>query len=180
MLAVMKNALKYGSLMLVLITTCSAYAVLYRGVDAEGKVVYSDTPFEDAEKFTPPPISVVDTAKAKTNEAAGKTAEEEKPVEFKYRDFDIVSPKNRDTIRDQFDIAVSLKLKPSLNVEQGHSIWLLVNGKPVIKKSKSLSLKIDRLERGAQNIHAQVRDKEGKVIVRTRTTVVFIHPPSAR
>jgi ribosomal protein S8 len=71
-----------------------------------------------------------------------------------------------------------LQLKPGLNEEENHSIWMLVDGKPVIKNTQSLSLKLGRIERGAHKLQAQVRDKEGKIIVRTRTTIIYIHQAS--
>ena len=176
MLITMKNTIKNNLLILVLISSCSSYAELYKGIDSEGNVVYSDTPFEDAEKYTLPPISVIDTQKAK---AEKKDAEEKKPAEFKYTDFDIASPANKQTIRNQPDVVVSLKLKPGLNTEEGHSIWLLLNGEAVVKNTQSLSLQLGRLSRGAYNLQAQVRNKEGKTILRTRTSVIFVHHTSA-
>ena len=172
----MKNILSISFLLTALVFASTAGAVLYKGVDAEGNVVYSDKPFDDAEKFTPPPISVMDAAKAKVD---GKPAEEKKPVEFKYISFDIASPANNQTIRNQSEVAVSLKLKPGLNTEKNHSIWMLVNGKPVVKNAQSLSLQVGRLNRGANELQAQIRDAQGKIVVRTRTTVVFVHQTSA-
>jgi len=152
-----------------------AGAELYKGLDVEGNVVYSDKPFDDAEKFTPPPISVMDTAKAGTDE---KAAETEKPAEFKYMSFDIISPTNNQTVRNESDLTVSLKLKPGLNTEQGHNIWVLLDGKPVVKNKQSLTVQLGRLDRGAHQLQAQVRNKEGKIVLRTRTTIVFIHNTS--
>lgn len=160
-------------LIFVMLLSARASAELYRGVDAEGNVVYSDRPFESAEKYTPPPISVVDAAKAGADE--DKVDEGEKPAEFRYMAFDIVSPKNNETIRNEPDIAVSLQLKPGLNVDAGHSIWLLANGKPVVKNSQSMQLRIGRLDRGAYKLQGQIRDAEGKVVVRTREAVIFVH-----
>ena len=153
-----------------------AGAELYKGLDVEGNVVYSDEPFDDAEKFTPPPISVVDTPKAGTDE---KVAETEKPAEFKYMSFDIISPTSNQTIRNDPDVTVSLKLKPGLNTEENHNIWMLLDGKPVVKNTQSLTLQLGRLDRGAHQLQAQIRNKEGKIVVRTRTTIVFIHNTSA-
>jgi hypothetical protein len=176
MLVVMKN-IRLNSLLVImlLVGACAANAALYRGVDAEGNVVYSDRPFEDSEEFTPPAISVVDTPKSKADK---KAAEVEKPAEFKYTDFDIASPANKETIRNQPDVVVSLKLKPGLNTAESHSIWLLLDGKLVVKNSKSLSLSLGRLIRGAHTLQAQVRDGNGKIVVRTRTVVVYIHQTS--
>ena len=169
----MKNLIINSLLLFALITVSSVNAALYRGLDAEGNVVYSDTPFEDAEKFTPPPISVVDTPKAEPE----KKAAEEKPKEFKYMSFDIVSPASNETIRNA-DVTVTLKLKPGLNPDKNHSIWMLVDGKPVVKNTQKLSMDLGRLNRGARKLQAQVRNQEGKIIVRTRTTVVFVHHTS--
>ena len=176
MLVVMKNTLLNSLLILTLISSCSATAALYKGLDSDGNVVYSDTPFEDAENFTPPPISVMDTAKEKADE---KAAEEEKPAEFKYMDFDIISPANKQTIRNDPDVTVSLKLKPGLNTEENHNIWMLVDGKPVIKNTQSLTVQLGRLVRGAHQLQAQIRNGEGAIIVRTRPIVIFIHQTSA-
>lgn len=172
----MKN-IRLNSLLVImlLVGACAANAALYKGLDAEGNVVYSDRPFEAAEKFTAPPISVVDTPKS---EADKKAAEVEKPAEFKYTDFDIASPANKETIRNQPDVVVSLKLKPGLNTAESHSIWLLLDGKLVVKNSKSLSLSLGRLIRGAHTLQAQVRDGNGKIVVRTRAVVVYIHQTS--
>ena len=172
----MKNTISNGLLILALIGSCSVNAALYKGVDSEGNVVYSDTPFEDAEKFAPPPISVMETPESK---AEKKAAEEKKPAEFKYISFDIISPTNNQTIRNDPDVKVSLKLKPGLNTEEEHNIWMLVDGKAVIKNTQSQSLQIGRLNRGAHKLQAQIRNKEGKIMVRTRTTVIYIHQTSA-
>jgi len=74
---------------------------------------------------------------------------------------------------------VTLNLKPGLNSEQGHSIWMLVDGNPVIKESQDLILKLGRLERGAHMLQAQIRDQQGKIVARTRSSGVFIHQSSA-
>ena len=176
MLGDMKNILLNSLLMFSLIASHVASAGLYKGLDAEGNVVYSDTPFEDAEKFTPPPLSVMDKPKVT---ADSKLEVDDKPAEFKYLEFDIVSPTYNQTIRNEPDVTVSLNLKPGLNSEEGHSIWMLVDGKPVIKNSQDMTLKLGRLERGAHKLQAQIRDEQGKIVVRTRVTVVFIHQTSA-
>ncbi len=177
MLETMNKILINSLLMISLIASYTANAALYKGLDSEGNVVYSDTPFEEAEKFSPPPISVMDRPKAVADEQA---AEEKKPAEFRYTQFDIVSPANKETIRNEPDLAVNLLLKPGLNEEEGHSVWLLLDGKPLVKNSQQLSFNLGRIVRGAHNLQAQVRDKDGKIVVRTRTTLIFVHQTSAQ
>jgi len=166
----MRNILIKVFLITLLLSAFSSHAQLYKGVDEKGNVFYSDKPFESAEKFTPLPLSIVDAPKAKPEEPV----KEEKPVAFKYTDFDIVAPKNNETIWNESAVTVLLNLRPALNAELGHSIWLMQNGNPVIKNSQSMALSIGRLERGAHQLQAQVRDKQGKIIVRSRAIVAHI------
>jgi hypothetical protein len=70
-------------------------------------VVYSDKPFASAEKYAPPPISVMDAAKVRVD----KKGLRKKTVRFKYINFDIVSPVNNQTIRNESDVTVLLKIK---------------------------------------------------------------------
>lgn len=171
MLASMKNIILDGLLISTLLFVCNADAGFYKGLDEEGNVVYSDKPFDNSEKITPPAITVMDATKVKAKEEA---VEEKPAAEFKYTKFDIVAPTNDQTIWNEPDLIVKLQLTPALNTAESHNIWLLVDGKPLVKNSQSLSIPIGRADRGAHQIQAQVRNKQGKIIVRTRPVLVHI------
>ncbi len=178
MLEVMKKMHIVSFFIVALIGAGAVSAALYKGVDAEGNVVYSDKPFAAAEKFTPPPISVMDS------QAVGAKVEkgdkEEEPAEFKYTKFSITSPANYQTIRNEAFLNVSIELKPGLNAEESHGIWLLLDNKVVVKNSKSFSLQLGDVARGAHQIQAQVRDSAGKLLIRTKPVIVHVHRNSAR
>jgi len=171
MLLFMKNIIFKSLLIAALMFAFTVNAGFYKGLDEEGNVVYSDKPFENSEIITPPAITVMEAPKIKPKEDA---VEEEKPAEFKYTQFDIVAPVNDQVIWNEPDLIVNVRLTPNLNVDENHSIWLLMDGKPLVKNSQSLSLPIGRSDRGAHQLQAQVRNKEGKIIVRTRTIIVHI------
>ena len=171
MLGFMKKAIFKSFLLAILFYAVTADAGLYKGLDDEGNVVYSDKPFENAQKFTPPSLTIVNTPKAA---AKKEVLEEEKTAEFKYTDFDIISPKDNQTIWNEPDLGVAVQLKPALNTAEGHNIWLLMDGKPLVKNSQSLLLPIGRADRGAHQLQAQVRDEAGKIVVRTSTVIVHI------
>lgn len=170
MLATMINLILKHLLVFLSVYVCTVSAEIYRGVDSKGNVFYSDQPFEAAEKFKPAAISIVDSSKAKpANDETKKDA-----ADFKYTKFDIVSPVPDQVIRNEPDISVNLQIAPPLNVEQGHSVWLTMDGKPLVKNSQSMALKIGRVDRGAHQFQAQVKDGSGKIVARTRTTTAFI------
>lgn len=176
---------KILNFVLVLLLPGMALAELYRGVDAQGNVIYSDTPFESAEKYTPPPISVVGggvKAKkdAKTEEGAVEDAATQEDKPFRYLQFDILRPTANETIYNPVQLMVSLRLKPGLNTADGHTISLLLDKKPVVKKSEDTAFALDPPERGAHQLQGQIRDKNGKIVGRTRAVVFFIKRGSVR
>jgi hypothetical protein len=171
MLVAMKNIILKCLFTAVMLFAVAAHAGFYKGLDEDGNVVYSDKPFENSEKITPPAITVMDPTKVKPKAEA---VEEQAPAEFKYTQFDIIDPKNEQTIWNEPDLYVKVKLTPALNTAEKHNIWLLMDGKPLVKNSQSLSLPIGRADRGTHQIQAQVRDKDGKIIVRTRPIIVYI------
>ena len=171
MLKTMKNTILKSLLATLLLFSFTSNAGLYKGLDEAGNVVYSDTPFNNAEEITPPPITVVDAPKVKPKQ---EVVEEEKQAETKYTKFSITAPKNDQTIWNESALAVSLQLNPALATAEGHNIWLIMDGKPLVKKSQSLSLQIGRADRGTHTLQAQVRNKKGSVIKSTKSIKVHI------
>ncbi len=169
----MKNITLLKFLLPALLVTFTANAGLYKGLDEEGNVVYADKPFADSEKFTPPPITVMDAPKVLPKEEVSKD-EEEKIVETKYSNFKIASPANDETIWNAPQLTVSLQIKPALDVKQGHTTWLLMNGKVIVKNNQSTALQIGRSDRGSHKIQAQIRNKKGKILKSTRAITIHI------
>jgi len=169
----MKTPLLKYFLLAVILNSSASNAGLYKGLDEEGNVTYSDKPFENSEQFTPPALTVVDAPKVPAKEEVVEE-EEEKPAETKYATFSISAPVNDQTIWNEPDLMVSLKLSPALNIAEGHTTWLLMDGKPIVKNSQSLLLQIGRSDRGQHTLQAQVRNKKGKIIKRTKTVTIHI------
>jgi len=168
----MKNILLKGLLLPALLVSFATVAELYKGLDDEGNVVYADKPFENSEKFTPPSLTIIDAPKIppKKEEATKETED----AEFNYTLFSITAPKNNEVIWNNPQLMVSLKATPALNVAAGHTTWLLMDGKPLVKKSRSLLLQIGHADRGEHKLQAQIRDRKGRVIRRTKTITVHI------
>jgi hypothetical protein len=51
---------------------------------------------------------------------------------------------------------------------------VLVDNKPVVKNATTTSVRLGHVDRGAHRLQAQIRDKDGKTVVRTRTAVIFV------
>jgi hypothetical protein len=177
---------------LLLVTAAMIYtgitnAQFYKSVDEQGNIVYSDTPTPGAEQLTPPPISTVDTKpilkesseEAKNTDKDG-TGEPAKKPPTKYKKFTIVTPKNDDTIWDNNGSApVTLSLEPPLDTENGHSVWVYVDGQALVKKSQSLNQPLTGLDRGTHKIRAEIRDEKRKTLIRTQSITLYMKKMTA-
>ncbi len=164
----------------------AANAQFYKSVDEQGNIVYSDTPTPGAEQLTPPPISTVPSpprpepkaeAEAKPGEEGDEAA---KKPPTRYTKFAIASPGNEATIWDNSGaVPVALQLEPPLDKENGHSIWVYVGGKAVVRKSQNLVQQLSGIDRGAHKIRAEVRDSNRKTLKRTQNITVHMKRASA-
>ncbi len=183
--------IKYAALILsssAIIFAGVAAAEFYKSVDEQGNIVYSDSPTPGAEQLDPPPISTVEgrpVVKEETTEGDA-TADEQagdepaKKPPTRYTKFTIVQPKNDDTIWDNTGaIPVSLQLEPPLDTENGHSIWVYVDGSAVVRKSQSLVQPLSNIDRGTHKIRAEVRDEKRKTLKRTQNITVHLKRASA-
>jgi hypothetical protein len=176
--------IKYTALILstsAIIFAGIAAAEFYKSIDEQGNIIYSDTPTPGAEQLKPPPISTVEgrpaPVKEKTAEAdAGQAGDEPaKKPPTRYTKFSIVQPKNDDTIWDNTGaIPVSLQLEPPLDTENGHSIWVYVDGTTVVSKSQSLVQPLSNIDRGTHTIRAEIRDEKRKTLKRTQNIIVHL------
>ena len=158
-----------------------ASAQFYKSVDEEGNIVYSDTPTPGAEKLKPPPISTVEGRPAPEQpseaEAAGEDTGEEpaKKPPTKYTKFAIASPGNDATIWDNTGaVPVSLVLEPPLDIENGHSVWVYVDGKAMVRNSQSTVQSLSGIDRGTHKIRAEIRDPNRKTLKRTGNITVHM------
>lgn len=195
MLVDMNYTFPKSLLLIFLVSISTANAGVYKGISSDGEVVYSDVPFRKSAEFNAPPIAVLEmpdvildkvlsdeAAKADKIAATKSEADKEeikRQAEYPYTKFFIESPKDKESIWNNPELAVSLHLTPSLNNVKKHKIWLLLDGEPLVKNSVSDSIPTGRLERGEHTLQAQVRDSKGKLVIKTKTIVVYIHYGSA-
>ena len=164
-------------LLLVILLPLNIQAGLYKGLDEDGSVVYSDKPFAGSQKHKLAPISVVDAPKVIEKTVADDESEEdegeEKP-QVNYTRFRIVAPSHQQVIWNNDSLSVALVLEPSLNTAGGDYLSLLMDGKTVVKKTLSQLIQLPRAERGEHRLQALLRNRKGKVVKRSQTVTVHI------
>lgn len=156
---------------LLLVLAGSTGAALYKSVDENGNVVYSDVPpDDDAEPVELPPINVMDAVR--TSPPATGQPQSVLPVSYT---ISIVQPQAEQTFRNTREFPVSVSLQPAL--QSGHQVAISVDG--VIKaRGNALSTVVTGVDRGEHRVTASVVDSSGKPIITSAAVVVYVHQRS--
>jgi hypothetical protein len=147
----------------------SVSAGIYKWVDEQGNVHYSDKEQKGAEEVELP-AAVTYTPVQAGSSSVGKTPSDK---EQGYTEMSIVQPEMNETIRNNTgDVQVSMILKPGL--APGDSITLYLDGKEVKKGSVQTSLALKNLDRGSHTLRASVFNKNGSVVISSRSIIFHL------
>lgn len=174
----MKPLLVKFSLLLTLIIPSTAYCEMYKWVDDEGNISYSDQPpFKGANTLTPPELSTLPTVNVPKQKATDEAATDNKQASYQL--IKITSPLENETVRDnQGNITVTLGIEPALNIKQGHYISLLIDNKIAQDKLTGLSASFSNIDRGSHQITAIIKDRQGKILLSSSATTVHVRRQS--
>ena len=153
-------------------------AVIYRWVDADGVVHYSDQSSPGAEKIVTatssgPAAQGARNATAPTAQAPQRSA----GGGLNYAEFSITSPAPDQTFFGDDVVAVHLNLNPSLRPNQ--SITWHLNGKQLDFPPTSVSFSLPRLDRGTYALAATITDQQTSESQTTNSVTFFVRQPSA-
>lgn len=157
---------------LVVLTSASAAGQIYKSIDAQGNVSYSDQPSPGAQPVQLAPISITPVpATPAGNPAPMQTAPvtDAKPVV--YLQLQIISPINDQTVWDNNgQVTVSVSVMPAL--ASTDTMQMIVDGKIAAESNSAANFNLTHLDRGTHVIQAQiVRNK--KQIVKVSNSVTF-------
>lgn len=161
-------------------------ATIYKTVDADGNVTFTDSPPADqeSEKIELRPINTQSaTLPPKPEITAGKqkpasTAEEEQVQEVPYTVSRLVQPLQDSTVpTGQMEVAVKMNLVPTL--QAGHSIVFYHNESAENPPGKSTGITLRNLSRGEHTVYAEVWDANSKIKAKTQKVTFYVqryHP----
>lgn len=157
--------MKSWYLLILLLVASAAVADVYKWVDADGVVHFTDQALEGSERvqlrqptvYSPPPLPRPEKAEKRAPAPAAS------PKIETYTSFSIEQPAEDETVIDNSGVvAVGLMLIPPL--QEGHAITLEVDGKAVAGKFTSTQFTIDRLVRGTHTLKAAIVGGDGTVV----------------
>jgi len=162
---------------LILLTSTSLFAnEVYRVVDAEGGVTFTDSPAANtkAETVDLPKINIATPPPPRTIGSEGEVTGEEAP----YTSARITQPLNNATIPPgQTTIIVTLALKPAL--QEGHLAQLYIDGRAQGSATASTTFSVSNLNRGKHNVYIEVLGGSKKRKAKTKAVTFHVKQHSA-
>jgi len=154
---------------LILLVACSiaTAAEVYRWIDQDGEVHYSDRPHEDAEKITLPEAQTFSAPmpqKKAGGSDAGKDGRGDKKKDVSYSSVRIVSPKSNEVLWNTGgSMKVSVSTQPRLS--RGHTLMIYLDGQMVGGLTgNQREIELNEIYRGEHALHAEVHDADGSVV----------------
>jgi hypothetical protein len=157
-------------------------AVVYKWVDADGVVHFSDQEYPGAEKIYTKGSSSTAAASAPRAPAGAPAGSYQTPKKpganaLDYTEFAITSPASDQTFFGDDAIPVHLNLAPALKFNQNIT-WHL-NGKQLDYPPDALSFVLPRLDRGTYALAATITDQQTGESQTSNSVNFFVRQPSS-
>lgn len=156
-------------------STMSVAATVYRWVDENGVVHFSDQPHENAEKIQlkapqtytpakPPPVDV------------SSQAQPHQPSQT-YRSCTIASPQSEAAFANTSSVNAAVSVQPPL--KRGDAVVVMMDGQPVPGvPPDGGAFTISPVDRGSHTLQMQVVDSSGRAICQSPPVTFHVHQPS--
>jgi len=161
------------AIMIALIGSANAYTV-YKKVNKDGSVQYSDKPFPGAIKVKLPPVNTQDPIIKQPDFEPPTNQAQDKKVNAS---IDIITPNNGDSVRDNAG-NLTIMVQKQLPDKKTYLTQLLINDRPYSKPFKGTVLKVKNMDRGIIKIKVQLQNSSGNVLATSSETVVYMHRAS--
>lgn len=163
-------------LILILICLCSQAEEIYKTVDEDGKVIYTDTPLDAGEKVEMKETNTLPPPPYLPGRASGTEGQQEQQPGYTLY---IQSPAEGTQVGpEQKSITVEVSLNRDL--EDSHFLQLYINEEPHGGAIKSTTLVAQNLFRGQRSLRAVVVDEHGNSIASSPPVTVFVIRPNPK
>lgn len=161
-----------------LLIVANAHAELYKKVDEQGNVTYSDVPSGAAKPVKPPGLSTYGTP-PQHKQVVKKPADTTPSATTNYTTLTIVSPVNDEALRDNSGmVMVKVNVEPKLDIKSGHKLVLLLDQKSAATVQSSegaLEVALNEVDRGTHALKAQITEANGGVLKESAEIIFQLH-----
>ena len=160
-------------------------AQVYKIVDKDGNVTYTDKPpADDAKPMDLPPLSVIETpdygktARQKAEAAEAAVGEKEVPLRTmrnRFRDFAIISPLQEESVWRP-DGPVSIAWSSSNQLMESMTVQIFLDGQQQANTTAPM-IPVNGLERGEHTVTATIKDARNRTIATAEPITFYVRQP---
>jgi hypothetical protein len=158
--------------LMLLASSASLAATIYKWVDEKGVTHYSDQPHENAKKVE------VTSAQTYTPTPVQQTSTQPKPQALaSYGVCEIFAPQNDEVFFNTQSVSGQVRLEPEL--QAGHRLAIALDGKRMAESSNGGAFTLSPVYRGTHSVVAVVEDaRTGQAICTTPGITFHVRQPS--
>jgi hypothetical protein len=142
---------------------------VYKWVDAQGIVHYSDQPHPNAQKLEVRGAQTFSAMPAPSSPAPVQT----QPSGPAYDSCAISQPADQQTLMNVYSATAMVQTSPQLRT--GDQIHLFVDGKQIPGSSSAFTFPVFR---GQHSVQAVIEDSTGQIVCETASVTFYVHQPS--
>lgn len=166
---------------LLLFATCTAFGAVYKHVDENGTIRYTDQPpSKDAKPIILPPVQTIgsDAVAPSAEEGEEETKPGAAPARSGYSRIELTSP-TADQVFNNANpqVLASVTIEPEL--QPGDRVIFLVDGLPFAAPAGQTSTELSGLERGSHSVQAVVVNASNAIQAETDAASFHLHQPSS-
>ena len=161
---------------LLILLAASVQADVYKSVNENGEIIYSDQPSPNSQRMKLPELP---TYKAPPVPGFSSPQNTAPAVVNPYKSVKILEPENNATIRDnQGIVRVQVALDPPLMTKDGHKIQFYLNGEPHGMPVGTTSISFSNLDRGTYTLSTSVVNTDGVALMSSAPVEFHLHRES--
>jgi hypothetical protein len=148
---------------------------VYKWVDAQGVVHYSDQPHPNAQKLEVRGAQTFSALPAPTTSAMPAQEQTTQSSAEPYQGCAITEPTDQQSLMNVFQATAVVQASPQLR--PGDEVRLFVDGKQIAGSGTSFTFPVFR---GQHSVQAMIQDSTGQIVCETSTVTFFVHQPSVQ
>ena len=164
-----------------LMLLCAGIAAqgIYRSVDRNGNIVFSDQPSSDSTLVKLPPIPTYSAPERRPGDRGSGRPAAAQAHSAGYTLVEIQQPARDATLRDNAGVVpVTVALEPQLDPSDGDRLQFYLDGQPQGGLTTDTSVSFSDVERGAHQVSVAVVDRRGRQLQRSASVTFYLHRES--
>ncbi|MFV8572380.1 DUF4124 domain-containing protein [Marinobacter sp. SBS5] len=161
---------------ILLLASSASWAEVYRHVDAQGNVTFSDEPMKGGEAVKVKPVTTITLPKPEVVRETDKLRDEVKREGASYDDLAFAYPQD-DQAFHSGNGTVTFQVHSTPGLKPNHKYEITLDGQPV-GQSTSGSVTVQNIDRGTHSAVAHIVDHNGVQVKSSQPVRFTIHRPS--